>query len=445
MKQGNLWKGILFFSLPLMFTNLLQLLFNMADVAIAGKFAGALSLGAVGSTTLLVSLTTGWLIGLSSGVNAVVAFFSGASDAESEQHSVQTGFLICLAAGLVTFAAGFLLAKPVLRLLGTKEVLIDEAALYFRIYMAGSPALAAYNFGNGVLSAEGRTKEPLICLSAAGVVNVLLNLFFVIAMKMSAGGVALASVIAQYLSALLVLRLLLTANGPYRLDLHRLHPDKTHALRILGIGIPAALQYSLFSVANLFVQSAVNSFDHLVVAGNAAAMNFDNIVYDMMAAFYIATTSYTAQNYGAGSRERVRKTYAVTTVYSFGLALFLGACIFIFREPLLYLFTDDAAVVRAGSVRLEMLTFAYCLSAFMDNAIAACRGLGKTLVPTFLVSFGTVVFRIVWVVTVFAHFRTLQSLYLLYGCAFVITGFFLNIYFLRIYKQTFPGQKTDTL
>lgn len=437
MKKGNLWRSIWIYSVPLMFTNLLQLLFNIADVAIVGKFAGSISLGAVGSTTLLISLTTGWLIGISNGVNAVVAFFAGADERNQEQKAIQTGFLLCLAIGLIIFGAGFLWAEDILELLGTKDEFIWEATRYFRIYMMGSPALAIFNYGNSVLSAEGNTKKPLNYLTISGVVNVVLNLYFVIGLHMTSEGVAYASIIAQYISAALIIRALLITKKNYRIDVRNFSIDHKLSGKILKIGIPAALQYSLFAVANLFVQSAVNSFDYVIVEGNSAAMNFDSIVYEMMAAFYIACTSFVAQNYGANQKERVRKTYFITTVYSFSIAVILGAVIHIFRTSLLYIFTNDAAVVSAGAIRLGILSITYCLSAFMDNATAACRGLGGTLIPTVIVLLGTIAFRIAWIYTVFEYFHTLEVLYLLYGCAFVITAVFQNLYLLKLYRKIF--------
>lgn len=437
MKTGNLWKKILIYSIPLVLTNLLQLLFNIADVAIVGKFAGALSLGAVGSTTLLITLTTGWLIGISNGVNAIVAFFAGSGESEREQKAVHTGLLLCFVVGIIVFLLGFVFAEPILNLLGTKDEFTKEATRYFKIYMIGSPALAVFNFGNSVLSAEGNTKKPLIYLTISGIVNVVLNLFFVIVLKMTAEGVALASIIAQYISAFLIMRALLFTDKPYKVEWKKIVFDAKIAARILKIGIPAALQYSLFAVANLFVQSAVNSFDHVIVEGNSAAMNFDAVVYDMMAAFYIACTSFVAQNYGANKKARVLKTYFITTIYSFGIAVILGTVIYVWKSQLLYIFTNDEEVVAAGAIRLGVLSITYCLSAFMDNATAACRGLGKTFVPTISVLMGTIVFRIVWIYTIFAYFQTLESLYLLYGCAFVLTAVFQNIYFAWLYRKIF--------
>ncbi|MDO4647688.1 MAG: MATE family efflux transporter [Eubacteriales bacterium] len=435
MREGNLWKKILLYSLPLMFTNMLQLLFNTADVAIVGKFAGSLSLGAVGSTSLLISLTTGVLIGVSAGVNSVVAFFIGADEKEKEQKAGDTGFVICLVLGCLVLAIGVLLARPILSMLGTKDELIEEAILYFRIYMLGSPALAVFNYGNAILSAEGNTKEPLKYLVLSGVINVIFNLIFVLGFGMAAEGVALASIIAQYISAILVMRAIIRSEESYRFDFRNLKLDGRIAARVLKIGIPAAMQYALYAVSNLFVQSAVNTFDHVVVEGNSAAMNIDLLVYDMMAAFYTACTSFIAQNYGANKKDRVLKSYLVTTVYSFGLAVILGFFVYVFRYRLLYIFTNDPEVVAKGAIRTTVLSVSYCISAFMDNSSFASRGLGKTVIPTIIIMMGTIVFRIVWVYTIFAYFHTLTSLYLVYGCAFAVTGLAGNIYFFREFRR----------
>lgn len=437
MRTGNLWKKIMIYSLPLMVTNLLQLLFNIADVAIVGKFAGSLSLGAVGSTTLLVSLTTGWFIGISNGVNAMVAYYIGSDDEKNKARAVNIGFALSMIIGVVVAIVGFHYARMALTVLGTKDELIEEAILYFRIYMLGSPALAVFNYGNAVLSAEGNTREPLKYLMISGVINVILNLIFVINLHMTADGVALASIISQYISAILILSLLIRNKEQYQFDVRQITFDASMTGKILKIGVPAAIQYSLFAVANLFVQSAINSFDHVVVEGNSAAMNFDAIVYDMMAAFYVASTSFIAQNYGAQKKDRVMKTYFITTAYSFGLAFVLGAILHVSRFQVLYIFTNDADVVAAGAIRLGTLSICYCLSAFMDNATAACRGLGKTIIPTIIVMCGSIVFRIVWIYTVFAHFHILNLLYIMYGCSFVLTAILGNIYFFALYKKTF--------
>lgn len=300
--SGSLWKKIFVYSVPLMFTNILQVLFNMSDVAVVGKFAGPIALGAVGSTSILVTLFTGILLGLASGVNALTALHIGSKDDEGVKRTVHTAVIICLAGGILITVFGILFSHNILVLMNTKDELIDGAVLYLRIYLLGMPALGLYNFGNAVLSAAGDTKRPLYYLAFAGIVNVILNLFFVIVCHLGVAGVALASMISQFISAFLILRALLTGKEKYCLRLSEIRFDKRKAAGILKIGIPSAFQYSLFAFANLFVQSSVNSFDHVLVEGNSAAANADPLVYDMMAAFYTACSSFIAQNLVHGKR-----------------------------------------------------------------------------------------------------------------------------------------------
>ncbi len=435
MRTGNLWKNIVLYSLPLMFTNLLQVFFNLADVAVAGQFAGSIALGAVGSTTILISLTTSWFLGVGNGVNALTARYIGADDDERVKKCLQTGFWMCLAAGIIVLALGQCLAKPVLRLLGTKDELIADAIVYFKIYMLGSPALAIYNYGNAVLSAAGDTKKPLKYLTVAGIVNVILNLVFVIIFHLGAAGVGISSVISQYLSAGLIFRDILTTDRIYRMRPNLKESDGVILKNLLNISLPSMAQYSLFAVSNLFVQSAVNTFDHVVVEGNSAALNLDTIIFEMLNAFYVACTSFIAQNYGAKNADRIMKVYIVTTVYSFAFALVSGVLIYFFRVPLLSIFTNDPEVIQSALTRVAIMALSYCISPFMDNAIAGARGLGQTAVPTVIVIMGTVVFRIIWIYTIFAYFHTLPSLYLLYTIAWFLTAIAENIYFFREYGR----------
>ena len=324
-------------------------------------------------------------------------------------------------------------------MLNTKEELLEGAVLYIRIYFLGMPALALYNFGNAVCSAFGDTKKPLYYLSAAGVVNVVLNLFFVIGCKMDVAGVALASIIAQYLSAILILRALAKMGGDYALRMSELKFDKKMAKYIIQIGLPAGLQNGIFQVANLFIQAGVNTFDATMVAGNSAAANADALLYDSMAAFYTACGSFMGQNYGAGKRKRVKNSYLISLAYSFGIGLAGGICLVIFGRQFLGLFTNDAAVIDAGMKRLTIMGFSYGFSAFMDASIAASRALGKSFVPTITVILGSCVFRMIWVNTVFAYFRTIPSLYLLYIFSWGITATAEIIYFIHVYKNTKIG------
>ena len=436
MTQGSLGRQIIGFSLPLMFTNLLQMLFSMVDLAVVGRFSSSAAMGSVGSTTTLIFLFTGFLMGLGSGVNVLVATHFGARSEKNVRESVHTSFLVCLIAGFLMLALGLIFARPLLELLNTRDDLIDGAELYLRIYFLGMPAAALYNYGNGVLNAIGDTKTPLIFLSAAGVLNVILDLAFVIGLGMSTDGVALASMLSQCVSAGLIVRSLMRSKEIYSLSLKEVRFHKDKAIHALSVGVPAGLQNAIFSVANLFIQAGVNSFDSLMVKGNSAAANADAMIYDCMAAFYMACASFMSQNYGAGKPDRVKKSYFISLAYSFGVGLILGGSLFLFGRTFLALFTTESAVIDAGMKRVGVMGFAYCISAFMDCTIAASRGLGKTVVPTIIVVMGSCVFRVIWVYTIFAHFHTIPSLYALYPCSWALTALAEIVYFAHCYKES---------
>ncbi len=426
---------ILLFSLPLVCSNVLQILFHMADIAVVGRFAGSLSLGAVGSTATAITLYTGVLIGVGGGVNALVARHYGAKNYAELRRTVHSASLICLLVGIVIMLIGFFGARPLLLLLNTKEELLERAVLYLKIYSFGMPALAVFNFGNAVFSAIGNTKKPLCYLLVSGVLNVLLNLFFVIICHLDVAGVAIASILSQYLSAVLIVAALFRSREVYNLRLAelRLHPKSSR--EILALGIPSGLQNAIFHAANLFIQAGVNTFDTVMVAGNSAAANADGLVYDVMAAFYTACSSFIGQSYGAGDRRRIRRAYLICLAFSFGIAALMGVTLVAFGPAFLSLFTDDPAVIEAGMKRLTIMGLSYAISAFMDNAIAGSRGLGKSFVPTIIVISGSCIFRIIWIYTVFAYFGTIPSLYLLYVFSWTITAIFENIYFIQTYRK----------
>ena len=435
MTEGSLGKNILLFSIPLMISNLLQVLFNMADIAVVGQFAGSAALGSVGSTATLVTMFTDFLIGLSGGINVLTALYLGAGNKKATTETVHTSLLLSIIIGILLMLLGIGSSREILQILQTKPELLDGAVLYIRIYFLGIPALAVYNFGNAVFSAGGETKRPLYYLSFAGIVNVFLNLFFVIVCKMSVAGVAWASVIAQYISAIWIVRALFKSRETYALRRSSLHIHREKVKDILRIGVPAGAQNAIFQVANLFIQVGVNSFSATMVAGNSAAANADAVVYGVMMSFYTACGTFMGHNYGAGKKERIRKSYLVSLGYSFGVGMLLGILLVIFGKPFLGLFTSDPAVVEAGMHRLVIMGFSYGFSAFMDCTIAASRALGKSLAPTVIVLLGSCAFRIVWVYTVFAHFRTIPSLYLLYIFSWGITAAAEILYFVRIYKR----------
>lgn len=442
MTDGSLWKNMFLFSVPLMLSQLLQVLFNMADVAVVGKFSSAEALGAVGSTTILVSLFTGFLIGMGSAVNVRVAQHLGAQHKVRTASSIRTAFVICLATSCIITVLCLLSARFMLELLGTKDDLIDGAVLYFRVYALGMPALGIFNFGNGVLSANGDTKRPLVYLMIAGILNVLFNLFFVIVCGMAEEGVALASIITQYVSATLILIHMAKQEDDCTFRLRDLKKglDPQEKKRLLGLGIPAGLQSAVFAVANLFIQGAVNSFDSVMVEGNSAAANSDAIIYNVMAAFYTACSTFMGQNLGAGKWDRVLKSYFIGIAYSFVAGALLGGALFLFGREFLSLFANDEAVIAAGLQRTQIMSFSYAVSAFMDCTIAASRGIGKSFVPTVIVIMGSCVFRVVWIYTVFAYFHTIPSLYLLYIFSWTITAIAEIVYFIINYKKTAAKQ-----
>ena len=420
-----------------MFTNVLQVVFNLADIAVVGQFAGSGALGSVGSTTTLVTLFTGLLIGLSGGTNVLVALATGEKNAKRTNDIIHTAAVISMIAGILVAVLCIIFARPMLVAMNTKPELLDGAVLYFRVYFLGMPALAMYNYGNAVLGAIGDTKHPLYYLCFAGIINVVLNLVFVIGCGMDVAGVAMASAVAQYVSAGLIMWNLLHTKGDYRLNVRELKIVPAVTGNLLRIGIPSAIQYAMFQVANVFVQIGVNSFDSITVAGTAAAANADGIIYEMMAAFYTAGASFIGQNFGAGKKERVRKSFLISTLYAFTLALILGVALVFFGRSFLAIFTPDAAVVEAGMYRLKIMGFSYCVSALMDGAIAASRGLGQTAVPMVIVIMGSCVFRLIWVYTVFAFWGTITSLYLLYIFSWTITGVAETWYFVQLYRKIF--------
>lgn len=435
LTKGPLGKQILLFSLPLMLSNLLQVLFHMADIAIVGQFSGSIALGAVGSTATLVHLFTGALIGLSGGINVLVALHIGSKNKKSVRETSHSAIFFSLLVGILFLLIGTFFSEAILTVMNTKQELIADATLYLRIYFLGMPALAIYNCGNGIFSAAGDTKRPLRYLTISGIINVILNLFFVIVCNLSVAGVAIASVISQYLSAILILIALCKSKEDYRLTFYDLHIHKDKLISIMRIGVPAAMQNIIFQFANLFVQVGINSFDATIVAGNSAAANADALVYDVMAAFYTACGSFIGQNYGANNKKRIVKSYFISLAYSFTVGLLLGVLLVIFGHSFLGLFTKDFAVIEAGMYRLIIMGFSYAISAFMDATIAASRGLGETLVPTFIVIMGSCIFRVIWIYTVFAYFHTVPSLYLLYCISWLITAIAEIIYFIYLYRK----------
>ena len=423
LTEGPLAKQILLVSLPLALSNLLQVLFNMSDVAVVGRFAGSTALGAVGSTSIFVTLFTGFLIGLGNGINVLVARFYGARHPDDVHDTVHSALIVSLIAGVILLVVGLLGSPAMLRLLNTKEDLLPGAILYLRVYFLGMPALALYNFGNAVFSAIGETKKPLYILSFAGVLNILLNLFFVIVCNLDVAGVALASAISQCVSAGLILHALTRVQDCYALHFKEAKLDPSMTKSILALGLPAGFQNAIFAIANLFIQAGVNSFDSLMVKGNSAAANADNMIYDAMAAFYMACASFMSQNYGAGKLERLKPIALCSAACSASVAVIGGMLCWVFGPQLLHIYSNSDTVVAAGMARIAIMFPLYILCGLMDVIVGSIRGIGYSITPMIVTLLGACAFRVVWIATIFRvpRFHTPETIYWSYPISWALT------------------------
>lgn len=438
MVNGPLAGKLLLFALPLMLSSILQLLFNAADVIVVGRFAGKEALAAVGSTSSLINLLVNLFIGFSVGTNVVVARDLGAGRQEDVRRSVHTSITVALGSGLLLLAIGTLLCRQMLELMGSPEDVIDLSTLYLRIYFCGMPANMLYNFGAAILRAQGDTRRPLYFLSVAGVTNVALNLFFVISLKMSVAGVALATIISQYVSAGLVVLALMRDKGPLRLELKALCFDKRVVRRILQVGLPAGFQGVVFSISNVVIQSSVNSFGSTVIAGSSASSNIEGFVYASMNAFYQTALTFTSQNYGACQCKRVDRVLLLCMLYSSLVGLVLGNLAYFFGHPLAAIYAPGQEEVIAQAVaRLRIISTTYFLCGLMDVPVGTLRGIGYSVVPMIVSLVGACGTRLLWVATMFQFVRTPSMLYLSYPVSWTITALVHYIFFLSIRKHTY--------
>ena len=440
MTEGALLPKIIRFSLPLAATGVLQLLFNAADVIVVGKFAGATALAAVGATTALINLLVNAFLGISVGVNILVARYLGCREEEHVRASVHTAFALSLVLGLIVMVAGLTLSTPLLELMKTPEDVLPLSSLYLRIYFIGIPGTIMYNFGAALLRAFGDTKRPMVFLTISGIVNACLNLFFVIVCHMSVDGVATATVISQYISLFLVIRCLCKSEGLSHLEFKKIRLDMLEAARMIQIGLPAGLQSTLFSVSNVLVQSSVNSFGASVVAANTAAASIEGFVYTAMNSVFHAAITFTSQNLGAGKVERIKKvlTACLTTVLMIGLPLCL-IC-FLFGRQLLSIYVSSADatyedVIRYGLVRLHRFGSLYFLCGLMEVMCGMVRGLGKSWLPMFVTGVGACLSRIVWIYTIFQIYHTPEMLYWSYPMSWILTLVMHSVCFFAIYHK----------
>ncbi len=423
MCSGSVFKKMLLFAVPLMLSGVLQLLFNAADVMVVGKFAGDDSLAAVGSTTALINLLTNLFVGLSIGANVLVARYFGAKQDRELKETVHTSMMLSTLCGIVLTVIGIIGAPYILQWMQTPKNVLHLAVIYLRTYFAGMTATMIYNFAASILRAVGDTKRPLWFLILSGVINVSLNLLFVIVFGWGVFGVGLATVLSQVIAAVCVVVCLMREKGAIRLEWHALRISKDKLIKIAQVGLPAGVQGSLFSLANVVIQSSVNGFGETVVAGNSAAANLEGFIFMAMNAFHQSAISFTGQNVGAGRYERINRIARTALLCVFVTGAVLGVILLLFGEPLLGLYTDDPLVVQAGMERMTIMTVSFALAGMMDVLVGCLRGLGCSVMPMLVSLIGVCALRLIWIATVFQlpAFHTIDMLYITYPISWAVT------------------------
>ena len=434
MCSGPILRKMLMFALPLMLSSILQLLFKAADIVVVGKFAGDNSLAAVGSNTALINLLTNLFIGLSIGANVVAARHYGAKAWDDLRRTVHTAMLLSMLSGALLLVLGVIGAEQMLIWMQTPEEVLPLATVYLRIYFLGMISTMVYNFGSALLRAVGDTKRPLYFLLCAGIINVILNLLFVIGFQMDVMGVAIATVISETVSALLVLRCLVKEKGGIHLELRAMRIDRKKMLQILRIGLPAGFQGVVFALSNVVIQSSVNIFGNIVVAGNSAAANLEGFVYMAMNAFYQTTLSFVSQNYGAGEQKRINRIVLLGEACVIVTGTLLGNMVVFFGNDLLQIYSNNPEVIAAGMVRLHYISMIYALCGIMDVMVGALRGIGYSIMPMIVSIVGVCVLRLIWLATVFQipEFHKIETVYLSYPVTWILTSLVYIVFFVWI-------------
>ena len=421
MCNGPLVGNLLRFSIPLMASGILQLLFNAADIIVLGQFASSSAMAAVGATSSLNSLMVNLFLGLSIGCSVVMAHSYGAQDWRRVHDTVHTAVLLALICGAVLVVASIPLLPILLRWMDTPSDLLNQSILYMRIVFVGMPAMMLYDFGAGILRATGDTRRPLFFLTAAGITNASLNVIFVLVFQMDVAGVALATSISQYLSALLILRCLSEPGTHYQLHPREMRICKPVLVQIIRVGLPAGIQSAVFSISNVLIQSSINTFGTLAVAGSTASSNIENFVYTAMNSVYQAALNFTSQNIGAGKKERIplilRDCLMIVTV----IGLVLGGLAVLFGRQLLSIYSSDPEILPYGLERIRVICLTYFLCGLMDVTCGVVRGMGAAVTPTIVSLTGACVLRIIWIYTIFVAFHSLFVLYLSYPVTWVVT------------------------
>ncbi len=436
MTQGNLWKNIFLFSIPLMLTNCLQMIFNAADTIVVGKFSGEIALAAVGATSSVIFLLISLFNGLSVGTNIVVSKYIGAKDDQKTSLSTHTSIFLSILFGLLLTIVGVVFAKPLLIFMNTPDNLLYFSIQYMRIYFSGILFTIVYDFATAILRSAGDTKRPLYYLAIAGVLNVVLNLLFVIVFHLGVVGVAIATVISQGVSAFLTIYTLIHENNAIQLHLKEIKLDMNIAGEILKIGVPAGIQGLVFSFSNVVVQSSLNSFhDSNLIAGNSAALNLENFVYIGIDSFNKATSTFTAANVGSSNIKQIKKILWTTMLLDVGSGFLISLILYLNGNLFLSMYTNSNEVIFYGMYRLSFVTLLLPIQGIGDSFIASSRGMGYSTIPTFVMLVGICGVRLLWLFTVFTSIHSLDSLYLCFPISWAIIGIVEGLIWYQCYKH----------
>ena len=437
MCHGPLLKQIIIFSVPLMLSGILQLLFNAADIIVVGRFTGSEALAAVGSTSSLINLLVNLFIGISVGANVLFGRFCGANDDKNASETVHTAICTAIYGGILMIFVGNILAEPMLQIMGTPSDVIDLSTLYMRIYFVGMPGFMIYNFGAALLRTVGDTKRPLYYLTFAGIINVIFNLIFVIVFHLGVAGVAISTAMSECISAILVMRCLIQADGVLKLSKDKLHFHKDKLIKMLKIGLPAGLQGMVFNISNVLIQSSVNSFGSIIVAGNTSASNIEGFVYTAMNSIYQTSLSFTSQNMGAKNYQRVNQILVrcLAVVSVIGFVLGFGA--YLLGNILLTIYSTDPQVISSGLIRLSIVSASYFLCGIMDVIVGSLRGMGYSMMPMLISLTGACLFRVIWIFTVFQMNHSLFILYISYPISWILTLTAQLICYFKVRKHAF--------
>lgn len=441
MCNGSLMDKLISFSLPLMLSGILQLLFNAVDIIVVGRFTGRHALAAVGSTTALINMFVNLFIGISLGVNVLAARFFAAKKEREMSETVHTAIAFALVSGIVMAFVGVFFAKTALELMGTPDDVIRLSALYMRLYFCGMPFFMLYNYGAAILRAIGDTKRPLLFLIIAGIANVALNLILVVVFHLGVAGVAIGTILSQLISSILVVRCLCKAEASYQLHFSKLSIKGAYMKQIFKVGIPAGIQSTVINFSNVLLQSSVNSFGSIAMAGYTAANNIFGFLYAATNSITQACMSFTSQNYGVGKLKRMDRVLFHCMILTIVITLLLGGGTYIFGHQLLGIYTSDAEVIACGIEIFLYTTVTYFLCGLMDLFPGAMRGMGYSFVPMIISIIGTVGLRIVWIFWVFPNNRSLDVLFISYPASWILTIAMQVTCFLFVRKRVFRKMK----